>query len=106
MRHRDSLNATAPRKVASEVGMSPWTNVVHGPVALHATTIRFDSLTYDFVREEARAAGLPVSQFVREATLMRAVLRAATRDAPGLPRDFKLLAEEVERLARVDNSRG
>jgi hypothetical protein len=68
---------------------------------LKATTIRWDETTYEWLREEARAANITVAQFVREAAIMRAMLRATAREAPGLPLDLKRLAEEVERRARV-----
>jgi hypothetical protein len=44
---------------------------------------------------------MTVAQFVREATLIRAVLRASQRDAPGVTQDYIALAAEVERRAAV-----
>jgi hypothetical protein len=65
------------------------------------TTVRWDDVTYHDIQEEARTAGVTVAQFVREAAIMRAMIRSAGREAPGLPMDFKRLADEVERRARV-----
>jgi hypothetical protein len=70
-------------------------------MALVATTIRWDEAAYEYVREEARSAGVTVSQFVREAALIRAAVRQARREAPGLPLDLMKLAEEVERRSAV-----
>src|SRR4051812_39912574 len=43
-------------------------------VALHATTIRFADRTYTAIALAADAQGISVSQYVREAALIRAVL--------------------------------
>jgi len=64
-------------------------------------TVRWDDATYEYVRQEAKHAGTTVAQFVREATLIRAVIRSAERDAPGVSRDFRELAREVERMSAV-----
>jgi hypothetical protein len=73
-----------------------WRNM-----ALVATTVRWDEATYEWIRNEARDADLTVAQFVREATIMRALLRAAHRDAPGVSMDYIALASEVERRTAV-----
>jgi hypothetical protein len=70
-------------------------------LALVATTVRWDEATYEYIRSEARNANMTVAQFVREATLIRAVLRASQRDAPGVTQDYIALAAEVERRAAV-----
>jgi hypothetical protein len=43
-------------------------------VALHATTIRFGDRGYTTIAAAADAQGISVSQYVREAALIRAVL--------------------------------
>ena len=44
------------------------------PVALHATTIRFADRGYTAIARAADSQGISVSQYVREAALIRAVL--------------------------------
>lgn len=68
---------------------------------LTTTTVRFDDVAYDYIRNEARDAGVSVAQFIREAALMRAAIRGARREHPGLAMDYALIAEEVERRARI-----
>jgi hypothetical protein len=68
---------------------------------LVSMTVRFDRASYDYIRDEARDAGISVAQFVREAAIIRAALRGIGREAEGLPVDFKRVADEVERRARV-----
>lgn len=68
---------------------------------LKSTTVRFDEATYAFIRDEARAAGISTAQFIREATLIRAVLRSAAREARGTAFEYVQLAREVERLSAV-----
>jgi len=72
---------------------------------LRAITIRWDQVTHDIIRAEAQDAGITVAQFVREAALIRACVRGARRDAPGVPIDYIRIAEEVERLANVKKPR-
>jgi hypothetical protein len=43
-------------------------------MALHATTIRFADRAYTAIARAADAQGISVSQYVREAALIRAVL--------------------------------
>jgi hypothetical protein len=69
-------------------------------MTLKATTIRWDAVAHRLIEAEARDAGVGFSQFVREAALIRAALRAAERD-DSLSRDFRNIAQEVERLASV-----
>jgi len=72
---------------------------------LRAITIRWDHVTHEVIRAEAQHAGVTVAQFVREAALIRACVRGARRDAPGLPIDYIKIAEEIERLANVKKPR-
>jgi hypothetical protein len=74
---------------------------VRGIMPLVSMTVRFDQVAYDYIRGEARDAGVSVAQFVREAAIIRAALRSVGREAEGLPVDFKRVADEVERRARV-----
>jgi hypothetical protein len=73
-------------------------------VALHATTIRFADRAYTAIAHAADAQGISVSQYVREAALIRAVLdeldsaEAAVHSA----HDLLAIAREVRRLAEVD----
>lgn len=71
------------------------------PMPLVSTTVRFDEVSYNYIRDEARDADISVAQFIREAAIIRAALRGARRAGPGLALDFASLAEEVERLSRV-----
>lgn len=73
-------------------------------IRLVAITIRWDQTTHEIIREEARMAGVTIAQFVREAALIRAAIRSTHRDAPGDSRDFRLLAQEIERRAEVRRS--
>lgn len=70
-------------------------------MALIATTVRWDAATYEYIRDEARDANVTVAQFVREAAIIRALLRASRRDAPGGTLDYVALATEVEAKASV-----
>jgi hypothetical protein len=74
---------------------------VRGTMPLVSMTVRFDRASYDYIRDEARDAGVSVAQFVREAALIRAALRGIGREAEGPPVDFKRVADEVERRAKV-----
>jgi hypothetical protein len=73
---------------------------------LVATTVRWDQATYEYIRNEARDANVTVAQFVREAALIRAVVRGARRDAPGVTLDYVALAEEVERRSAARGNEG
>jgi hypothetical protein len=73
-------------------------------VALHATTIRFGDRGYTTIAAAADAQGISVSQYVREAALIRAVLdELDTRPGGRSPaHDLLGVAREVRRLAEVD----
>jgi hypothetical protein len=76
-------------------------------LALHATTIRFADRSYMAISRAADAQGISISQYVREAALIRAVLDEleGEPDAPSLTtaHDLLALAREVRRLADVEN---
>ena len=74
------------------------------PVALHATTIRFGDRAYTAIARAADAQGISVSQYVREAALIRAVLDEldAAGEAIHTAHDLLAVAREVRRLAEVD----
>jgi hypothetical protein len=74
-------------------------------VALHATTIRFADRTYTAIALAADAQGISVSQYVREAALIRAVLDeldSSAAEAVHTAHDLLAVAREVRRLAEVD----
>jgi hypothetical protein len=73
-------------------------------VALHATTIRFADRGYTAIAQAADAQGISVSQYVREAALIRAVLDEldSAEDAIHTAHDLLAIAREVRRLAEVD----
>src|SRR3954463_10133064 len=73
-------------------------------MALHATTIRFADRGYSAIARAADAQGISVSQYVREAALIRAVLDDLdTAEEPlHTARDLVNIASEVRRLAEVD----
>ena len=75
------------------------------PVALHATTIRFADRTYLAVARAADAQGISVSQYVREAALIRAVLDEldTAEEALHTAHDLLAVAREVRQLAQVDS---
>lgn len=64
------------------------------PLPLRPTTIRFADDGFEFVQRAADAVGSSMSQFVREAALIRAAW--VLREREGMSR----LADEVQRLAR------
>ena len=75
------------------------------PVALHATTIRFADRAYMAIARAAHSQGISVSQFVREAALIRAVLDeldSAEEEAFDSAHDLLAIAREVRLLAEVD----
>jgi uncharacterized protein (DUF1778 family) len=74
------------------------------PVALHATTIRFADRAYTAIARAADAQGISVSQYVREAALIRAVLDEldSAEEAIHSAHDLLAIAREVRRLAEVD----
>jgi hypothetical protein len=74
------------------------------PVALHATTIRFADRGYTAIARAADAQGISVSQYVREAALIRAVLDEmdSATEAIHTGHDLLAIAREVRRLAEVD----
>ena len=73
-------------------------------MALHATTIRFADRGYAAIARAADAQGISVSQYVREAALIRAVLDEldTAEDAVHTAHDLLAIAREVRRLAEVD----
>jgi len=79
-------------------------------LALHATTIRFADRSYIAISRAADSQGISISQYVREAALIRAVLDEL-ENQPGAPtlttaHDLLALAREVRRLADVENGGG
>ena len=74
------------------------------PVALHATTIRFADRAYTTIARAADSQGISVSQYVREAALIRAVLDEldSAEEALHAAHDLLAIAREVRRLAEVD----
>ena len=74
------------------------------PVALHATTIRFADRAYTAIARAADAQGISVSQYVREAALIRAVLDEldSAEEALHTAHDLLAIAREVRCLAEVD----
>jgi hypothetical protein len=73
-------------------------------VALHATTIRFADRGYTAIARAADAQGISVSQYVREAALIRVVLDEldSAEEAVHTAHDLLAIAREVRRLAEVD----
>jgi hypothetical protein len=73
-------------------------------VALHATTIRFADKAYTTIALAADAQGISVSQYVREAALIRAVLDEldSANEALHTAHDLLALAREIRRLAEVE----
>ena len=73
-------------------------------MALHATTIRFADRAYTAIARAADAQGISVSQYVREAALIRAVLDEldSAEEAIHTAHDLLAIAREVRRLAQVD----
>ena len=73
-------------------------------MALHATTIRFADRSYVAVARAADAQGISVSQYVREAALIRAVLDEldTAEEALHTAHDLLAVAREVRQLAQVD----
>ena len=74
-------------------------------MALHPTTIRFADRAYTAIARAADAQGISVSQYVREAALIRAVLDEldfSAEEAVHTAHDLLAVAREVRRLAEVD----
>ena len=73
-------------------------------MALHATTIRFGDRAYTAIARAADAQGISVSQYVREAALIRAVLDEldSAEEAVHTAHDLLAVAREVRLLAEVD----
>lgn len=73
-------------------------------MALHATTIRFADRGYAAIARAAEAQGISVSQYVREAALIRAVLDEldSAEEALHTAHDLVNIAREVRQLAEVD----
>lgn len=67
-------------------------------MALRPTTIRFAPDAMSIVNQAAAEIGVSVSQFVREAAMMRAMLLHTEGT-----RDFEKLAETLSQLARRDD---
>jgi hypothetical protein len=75
-------------------------------VPLHATTIRFADRGHTALSRAADAQGISLSQYVREAALIRAVLDELESDPQGLvttAHDLLAVAREVRRLASVES---
>jgi hypothetical protein len=74
---------------------------------LHPTTIRFGDRAYTAIGQAADAQGISISQYVREAALIRAVLDQLDDD-PGpftsTAHDLLALAREVRRLSSPSES--
>ena len=75
-------------------------------MALHATTIRFSDRGYTAISRAADAQGISVSQYVREAALIRAALDEldSATDAIHTAHDLLEIAREVRRLSDVANT--
>jgi hypothetical protein len=75
-------------------------------MALHATTIRFADRGYTADSRAANAQDISVSQHVREAALIRAVLDEldSTTDAIHTAHDLLAIAREVRRLSSLANT--
>ena len=73
-------------------------------MALHATTIRFADRAYAAIAHAADTQGISVSQYVREAALIRAVLDEldSAEEAVHTAHDLLAVAREIRRLAQVD----
>ena len=73
-------------------------------MALHPTTIRFADRAYLAIARAADLQGISVSQYVREAALIRAVLDEldSAEEALHSAHDLLAIAREVRRLADVD----
>jgi hypothetical protein len=73
-------------------------------MALHATTIRFADHAYAAIARSADAQGISVSQYVREAALIRTVLDEldSAEEAIHTAHDLLAIAREIRRLAEVD----
>ena len=73
-------------------------------MALQATTIRFADRAYTTIARAADTQGISVSQYVREAALIRAVLDEldSAEEALHTAHDLLDIAREVRRLAEVD----
>lgn len=79
---------------------------VAGSMPLRPTTVRFDLRAATYVAQAAAELDVSVSQFIREASLIRAVLvmeRAGYHlDLAEIVR-WRELADRVAELSRVDN---
>lgn len=73
-------------------------------MTLHPTTIRFGDRAYAAIARAADAQGVSVSQYVREAALIRTVLDEldSAEEALHTGHDLLAIAREVRRLAQVD----
>lgn len=70
-----------------------------GPMPLRPTTVRFAEDGYGMIQRAADQVGSTISQFVREAAMMRAILVLREEE-------FAELAHEVQRLSRGDGDEG
>jgi uncharacterized protein (DUF1778 family) len=74
---------------------------------LHPTTIRFGDRAYAAIGRAADSQGISISQYVREAALIRAVLDEL-EDEPGAfvstGRDLLALAREVRQLSATSET--
>ena len=97
----DNVSATAMARMLSHRSLAAGRV---SAVALHATTIRFADRAYTTIAGAADAQGISVSQYVREAALIRAVLDEldTAEEALHTAHDLLDIAREVRRLAEVD----
>lgn len=68
-----------------------------GPVPLKPTTVRFADDSMELVKRAADQAGVSLSQFVREAALIRAALILRESE------DLAAMSQRVVQLARKDD---
>ncbi|MDA0161341.1 hypothetical protein OM076_13770 [Solirubrobacter ginsenosidimutans] len=110
MRYRDGVYVTAQfltcdrTLVHARHKPEPAPSVEFPLVALHATTIRFGDRGYMAIARAADSQGISVSQYVREAALIRAVLDDLdyAEQAVHTAHDLLAVAREIRRLAEVD----
>ena len=74
-------------------------------MALHATTIRFGDRAYTAIARAADAQGISVSQYVREAALIRAVLDELDSAEEAIHTAHDLLASPARSAASPRSTR-
>lgn len=65
---------------------------------MHTTTVRFADDTWHEVKAEAERAGIPVAQYIREATIARLAAGRVVMDDADLKQRVRLLEAQVGRL--------